>query len=153
MTIVRTIALHRTQRRHGTGFVAQPAEHAPVRRPARVAIMLALAHYIQRQIYERRVRDQSDAARRLGVTPPRMSQLLALLRLSPDLQEQILFLEALDGLEPLTERDLRPITRPLDWSEQRALWGELVAQRALPLDIRRISDRMRGPSRSDSAKR
>ena len=121
MTIVVSAPLHRVRVRHRQGFVNEaPVVRLPVRRPARVAIMLALAHTIDAAIGAGRLRDQRDAAQRLGLTPPRVTQLLALLQLAPDLQERVLFLEAVDGLEPLTERDLRPLTRLLCWDEQRA---------------------------------
>ena len=121
MSIVVSAPLHRLRVRHGQGFVKQaPIVRLPVRRPARVAIMLALAHTIDVSISSGRLRDQADAAQRLGLTPPRITQLLAMLQLAPDLQERVLFLEAVDGREPLTERELRPLTRLLCWDEQRA---------------------------------
>lgn len=122
MSIVVSAPLHRVRVRHGQGFVNEaPVVRLPVRRPARVAIMLALAHSIDAAISAGRLRDQRDAAQRLGLTPPRVTQLLALLQLAPDLQERVLFLEAVDGVEPLTERDLRPVTRVLCWVDQRPM--------------------------------
>jgi hypothetical protein len=78
-------------------------------------------HSIEAAISAGRIRDQGDAALRLGLSRPRITQLLALLGLAPDLQEHVLFLEAVDGVEPLTERDLRPVTRALCWADQRAM--------------------------------
>jgi hypothetical protein len=122
MSIVVSAPLHRVRVRHRQGFLNQaPVVRLPVRRPARVAIMLALAHTIDAAISAGRLRDQGDAAQRLGLTRPRITQLLALLQLAPDLQERVLFLEAVDGVEPLTERDLRPVTRVLYWADQRAM--------------------------------
>jgi hypothetical protein len=122
MTIVVTGALHRVRRGHGRGFADEPAPvRLPVRRPARVAVMLALAHTVHREIRAGELRDQAEAAQRLSLTRARMTQLLALLRLAPDLQERVLFLEAVDGIEPLTERDLRPITLLESWADQRAM--------------------------------
>ena len=122
MSIVVSAPLHRVRVRHRQGFINQaPVVRLPVRRPARVAIMLALAHTIEAAVSAGRLRDQGDAAQRLGLTRPRITQLLALLRLAPDLQERVLFLEAVDGVEPLTERELRPVTRVLCWADQRAM--------------------------------
>jgi ParB-like chromosome segregation protein Spo0J len=83
--------------------------------------MLALAHTLEAAIRTGKLRDQAEAARRLGLTRARMTQLLALLQLAPDLQERVLCLEAVDGREPVTERDLRPVTRALCWADQRAM--------------------------------
>lgn len=106
------------------GFAAESAA-GPVRRSARVAVMLALAHHLRSAIDDGRVRSQADAAVRLGYTPARMSQLLDLLRLAPDLQERVLLLEAVDGVQPLPERMLRPIVHLVNWIEQRAAFEAL----------------------------
>lgn len=117
---VVTAALHRVQRGHGRGFVVEPPPvKIPVRRPARVAVMLALAHKITAAIGNGDLHDQADAARRLGVTRARVTQFLDLLQLAPDVQERVLFLEAVDGIEPLTERALRAVTRARSWEDQR----------------------------------
>ena len=123
---VVTGALHRVQHGHGRRFVAElPPAVTPARRPARVAVMLALAHKIAAAIGSGHLRDQADAAQRLGVTRARVTQLAALLHLAPDLQERVLFLEAIDGIEPLTERALRGVTPARCWAEQRAIWDRL----------------------------
>jgi hypothetical protein len=44
--------------------------------------------------------------------------------LAPDLQEEILFLEAIDGREPSSERALRGVVRVTAWDEQRAAFTE-----------------------------
>lgn len=119
--------LHRVQRRHGKAFVEGPPAPPPppVGRPARVAIMLALAHKIEEAIDRGLVRDRAEVARRLGLTRARLTQLLDLTLLAPDLQEQILDLEAVDGIEPLSERALRPVVKIEGWEEQREEWQSL----------------------------
>ena len=48
---------------------------------------------------------------------------MGLLMLAPDIQEVILMLPRVrEGRYMVTERDLRRITRSLDWSVQRANW-------------------------------
>ena len=111
--------LHRIRRGRGKGFSAE-AQPEPARRPARVAVKLALAHQIQRLIDRGEIRNQAEAARRLGLTRARLSQIFDLTRLAPDLQEEILFLEAVDGRELLRERALRGVFRVTTWTEQRA---------------------------------
>lgn len=118
---VFTGTLHRVQRGHAKQFVVEPPP-GPVRRPARVAVMLALAHKIQQAIYERVVRDRAEIARLLGFTRARITHLLDLTLLAPDLQEQILWLDAVDGFEPVSERVLRTVARGGSWVEQRAAW-------------------------------
>jgi len=118
-------SLHRVCRGQGRAFVSEPPPE-PVRRPARVAKMLALAHALQRAIDEGRLRDQADVARRLGLTRARVTQLLNLIFLAPDLQDAVLVMDAVDGIEPLTERRLRGVMRAGTWAHQREAWRLIV---------------------------
>ena len=101
-----------------------PVQRTVVRRPAKVARLLSLAHHLQRAIDSGVLVDRADIARKLGVTRARITQLLDLLLLAPDIQESILALEAVDGVEPLAERVLRELVSVLDWGEQRRVWRE-----------------------------
>jgi hypothetical protein len=118
-TRVVTGRLHRVRRGKGKGFSAEPPP-APPHRPARIAVTLALAHTIQRAIDRGEIRDQAEAARRLGLTRARLTQILDLTRLAPDVQEEILFLETANEDEPLRERSLRGVLRATDWLNQRS---------------------------------
>ena len=102
-----------------------------VRRPAKVARLLALAHHIERAITAGTFADAADIARRLGFTRARLSQLLNLLHLAPDIQEAVLLTEAVDGREPLSEHILRPLCVRPDWAQQRAAWASLGVARAV----------------------
>ena len=103
-----------------------PAEKPePVRRPAKVARQLALAHHLEAAIVRGVVADQAALARKLGLTRARVTQLFDLLMLAADLQEQVLALEAVDGAEPMAERTLREVARAGTWAEQRAAWEKL----------------------------
>lgn len=115
---VVTGQFHRVQRGHGKRFVQEPPP-GPVHRPARVAVMLALAHKIQDAIDRGTVRDRAEVARRLGFTRARITHLLDLTLLAPDIQERILFVEAVDGVEPMSERALRAVAHAGSWKEQR----------------------------------
>ena len=111
--------LHRVRKGHAKGFAeTQPVALAPVRRPARVALMLALAH-IQQAIDRGAVQDRAEVAWRLGLTRARVTQLLDLTLLAPEIQEQILFAESVDGIEPMSERAVRRVTSARSWTEQR----------------------------------
>lgn len=97
-----------------------PPRPEPVRRPAKVARMLALAHHIQNAIDRGMVADRAAVARKLGFTRARITQLLDLLLLAPDIQARVLELEAVDGVEPMSERALRRIVRMGRWEAQRS---------------------------------
>jgi hypothetical protein len=112
-TTVVTGKLHRVRKKHSKRFVDSPqVAPAPVRRPARVAIMLALAHKIQQAIDRGVVTDRAEVARKLGLTRARVTQLLDLTLLPPARQEHVLGLEAVDGVEPVCERALRLAAHP-----------------------------------------
>ena len=54
------------------------------------------------------------------VTLARITQIMNLLNLAPDIQEVLLYLPPVErGKDPTTERDLRPIAAMPDWSKQR----------------------------------
>jgi hypothetical protein len=57
---------------------------------------------------------------RLGLSRARISQLLDLTLLAPDSQEQILFAESVDAVEPMSESALQEVVRLEDWAKQRA---------------------------------
>jgi hypothetical protein len=118
---VITGTLHRMQ--HGRRKRFAEAAPTPVHRPARVALMLALAHKVQEAIDTGKVADRADVARRLGFTRARITHLLDLLLLAPDLQEHVLGLLAVDGAEPMSERTLRKVARGGRWVEQRRAWN------------------------------
>lgn len=115
-TQVVTGELHRVRRGRGKQFSAEPPPE-PTRGQSRVAIMLALAHMIRRAIDRGEIRDQAEAARRLGATRARVTQILDLTQLAPELQEKILFLER-GSDQYVSERVLRMIARTASWSDQ-----------------------------------
>lgn len=108
------------------GIIPPPPKPGPARRPARVAVMLALGHRIQAALDSGEYKDQAAAARAFGVTRMRVTQFLNLTFLAPDIQEEILFMKAIAGREPLGERDLREVVRRESWAEQRQAWLVLV---------------------------
>ena len=61
------------------------------------------------------------------VTQPRITQILNLTHLAPDIQEDLLFLDPpAAGKEPIHERGLRPLTTELCWQRQRTLWTAML---------------------------
>ena len=103
-----------------------PSPPVPEGRIPRVSRLMALAIRFDGLIREGKVFDQSEMARLARVTQPRMTQIMNLLNLAPDIQEEILFLPRVtsrrDGIH---EHMLRPLTRILEWSRQREAWRAL----------------------------
>lgn len=119
-----TIAFRPRQRRT-QARVQRRRRQLVERRPARVARRLALAHRIAADIEAGRYKDYADVARRHGLTRARLTQLMNLLLLAPDIQEEVLALEFPVGREPVTERTLRRVLASLCWEDQRAAWVQV----------------------------
>ena len=93
----------------------------------RVTRLMALAIKLSADIDAGRVKDLADIARLGGITRARVTQIMNLLTLAPNIQEQIIFLPpTTEGRAPVTEQKLRELTR-LSWPEQRAWWKNLIA--------------------------
>ena len=91
---------------------------------SRIARLMALAIRFDRLLRAEEFRDYAELAHLGRVTRARMTQIMKLLDLAPDIQEQILFLPNLKGLN---ERNLRPIVSQIDWDEQRRLFQKIVS--------------------------
>ena len=89
----------------------------------RIARLMALAIRFERLLREETIPDYAELARRGRVTRARMTQIMKLLLLAPDIQEQILFLSLIQGLN---ERNLRSIVSRIDWSEQRRMFQRIT---------------------------
>ena len=89
----------------------------------RIARLMALAIRFEGLVREETIQDYAELARLGRVTRARMTQIMKLLNLAPDIQEQILFLPLIQGLN---ERNLRPIASRIDWAEQRRLFRKIT---------------------------
>ena len=89
-------------------------------RPTHVSRLIALAIKFQSMLRDGIVRDQTELAR---VTQPRMTQILNLTFLAPDIQEAILFLK---GDTTVSEKALRSISVELSWAVQHEMWYTLL---------------------------
>ncbi len=93
----------------------------------RVSRLMALAIQYAQLLSNGEVEDQSTIARLARVTQPRMTQIMNLLHLAPDIQEAILFLpRTLKGDDPIHEKLLRPMTAEVGWETQREMWREIL---------------------------
>jgi len=93
----------------------------------RVSRLMALAIRFDRLIKAGKVADQAEIARLGQVSRARVTQIMNLLHLAPDIQEEVLFLPRTEsGRDPIREIMLRPITAVLDWRKQRRMWKHLL---------------------------
>ena len=104
------------------------AEALPAGRIPRVARLMALAIRLDALLKDGVVGSQAELAEVGHVTRARLTQILNLVHLAPDLQEALLHLPpVIRGRDPITERDLRPIAAESKWTEQRALWNRIAS--------------------------
>jgi hypothetical protein len=83
---------------------------------------MALAIRFEGLLRDKTIRDYAELARLGRLTRARMTQIMKLLDLAPDIQEQILFLPLIKGLN---ERNLRPVVSRIDWHERRRLFQKI----------------------------
>lgn len=89
----------------------------------RISRLMALALRFDRLIKAGEITDQADLARLGNVTRARVTQIMNLLQLAPEIQEAILFLpRTVKGRDPIREIMVRPIAAEPDWRNQRRLW-------------------------------
>ena len=103
-----------------------PSVAVPARVP-RVARLMALAIRFDELIRAGAVADYAELARLGHVTRTRMTQIMNLLLLGPDIQEAILFLPRVEhGRDPIHLRQLQPIALTPEWRKQRRMWADLL---------------------------
>ena len=96
----------------------------------RVAKLLALAIRFEKLVKRGDIQDYADLARLGYVTRARITQIMNLLNLAPDIQEDILFLpNTMKGRDPILERDMRPVAAVPHWSRQRKMWAQMRKDR------------------------
>ena len=109
------------------GACAEEKPSLPAGRVPRVARLMALALSIEELVRTGQVASYSALASLGHVTRARVSQIMSLLHLAPDIQEALLFLSlTVRGRDPIILADLQPITAAFDWRKQRRLWRRLV---------------------------
>ena len=92
----------------------------------RVAKLLALAIRFEKLVKRGDIQDYADLARLGYVTRARITQIMNLLNLAPDIQEDILFLpNTIKGRDPILEKDMRPVAAVPHWSRQRKMWAQM----------------------------
>jgi len=119
----------------------KPAWSAPP-----VAFLLALAHHMQSQVEDGVVTSYADLSERRGTTRARITQIMNLLLLAPDIQEDML----LKHDTRITERHVRRLVSAPAFPCQRRHWSVLLAETS-PADGTRPLSASRACSRDEEA--
>lgn len=102
-----------------------------VGRVPRISKLMALAIRFDGLLRDGVVQDQTELAKLAKVTQPRMTQIMNLLHLAPDIQEDLLFLTPVErGRDFVHEKLLRPIAAIVEWPRQRRVWQSIKGSRA-----------------------
>lgn len=108
------------------GDKPEPVAVAPGRVP-RIAKLMALAIRFEDLVRSGEVAGFAEIAELGQVTSARVSQIVNLLSLAPDIQEAILFHPPVAGdREAVSERAARTVAAEPDWGVQREMWAELT---------------------------
>jgi hypothetical protein len=104
----------------------------PFGRVSREARLLALALRFEQLVQTGVITNYAELARLGHVSRARVTQIMNLRWLAPDLQEAVLFLpRTVRGHDPIHLRQLQRVAAELDWGHQRRLWQALLAKRGL----------------------
>jgi hypothetical protein len=111
---------------------AVPLSRRKARPPKRARIVETLRKAIEWrcQLDAGEVPNQAAIARREGLTRARVTQIMGLLRLAPEIRETILSVPETAGRQTLTERAVRPIAQLRDGGAQRAKFAVLFGDAA-----------------------
>lgn len=120
-TVTRTVSFAVKGKRKTDRKQEQPEGRVP-----RISKLMALAIQFDQMLNDGVVQSQTELAELLHVSQPRMTQIMNLLHLAPEIQEEILCLvEVGVGRFGVTERKLRQVTTKISWSCQRSHWQEV----------------------------
>lgn len=99
-------------------------------RVPRVARLMALAIRFEELVRLGEVESHADLARLGQVTRARISQIMDLLCLAPDIQEELLFLARVEReRDAVSEHEVRRVCAVADWREQRRRWRAMLGAR------------------------
>jgi hypothetical protein len=107
------------------------AQEAPTLRIPRIARLMALSIKFQDMVDRGEVRDYADLAALGYVSRARLTQIMNLTLLAPDIQEELL--DAADRCPLRRESGIRRICKEIWWPDQRRLSGQRDVQRPLSM--------------------
>jgi flagellum-specific peptidoglycan hydrolase FlgJ len=98
---------------------------------SRLTRLMALAIRFQDMVDRREVRDYAEIARLGYVTRARLSQIMNLLLLAPDIQEEVLGMKGQTNRNAeVPERDMRAVAKIALWRQQKRLWVKMKGRMA-----------------------
>ena len=111
--------------------IGPPQLPPPRGRVPRVSRLMALALRCDQLVRAGAITNYAALAQLGRVSRARISQIMNLLLLAPDIQEALLFLPRTErGRDPIHLRQLQPVAALWDWQRQRTQWRALQADRA-----------------------
>ena len=103
----------------------------PAGRVPRIAKLMALAIRFEQLIRDGTVANQAEIARLGHVSRARVTQIMNLLNLGPDIQEAILWLPPVEkGRDSIYLRHVLPIAAEPDWEAQSRMWQTETAEKS-----------------------
>jgi hypothetical protein len=106
----------------------QPEEDAAPSIP-RISRLMALAIKFQDMVDRGEVRDYADLARLGFVTRARLTQIMNLLLLAPDIQGEIIGVRQSPRSLIVAERHVRSVVRHVLWEHQRQAWNTALSHK------------------------
>ena len=107
---------------------APQAKRPPIGRLPRITRYMALAIYYEDLIRKGHVHDYAEIATLGHVTRARVTQIMNLRLLAPDIQEELITLDrVIKGRDSLSLRQFQSIALDNDWKRQRKQWQALAA--------------------------
>jgi len=107
------------------GKAPQP-KRPPIGRLPRISRYMALAIYYEDLIRRGHVHDYAEIATLGHVTRARVTQIMNLRLLAPEIQESLLTLpRVVDGRDELSLRFLQTVALQSDWTKQRQRWADV----------------------------
>ncbi len=104
----------------------EPAERPIKGRLPQITRVLALAIHLEQLIQQGDAKDYADVGRLSCLCRERISQIMRLNYLAPDIQVELLYLPPTPtGRYPISETAVRKIANLLPWADQRRDWAKL----------------------------
>jgi hypothetical protein len=117
VVVEREVQIRRGRRSRKRITPGKPREPETRQRVPRIAYLMALAIKMERMLARGEVKTQTELARIMGVTPARVTQIMKLLDLAPDIQEHLLTRPCAMG--PVTESQAVAAASVANWRQQR----------------------------------